>query len=276
MTPMLAVYPVESSRRHGAGRRIRLRPAHDPVKPFPRGAIAIGANTDFAAERTRAAERSLDYIESGMLLGLGSGTTVAALVGLLAPRVAAGLRVQVVCGSTHIKTQAATAGIPLADDAAFSRLDLAIDGADEIDPQLRAIKGGGGALLHEKIIAAAADRVIFMADSRKPVAQLGKAALPVEVVPFGWPSVARRLAAMGPAPVLRNDPATGQPFVTDEGNYILDCRFGAIADPEALAARLEAIPGVMAHGLFLGLATLALIAHGETVDVLTPPSTATR
>lgn len=225
---------------------------------------------DFAAERTRAAQRSLDYIKPDMLLGLGSGTTVAALVGLLAQRVAAGLRVQIVCGSTRIKEQAAASGIPLADDAAFSRLDLAIDGADEIDAQLRAIKGGGGALLHEKLIAAAADRVIFIGDSRKPVTQLGRAPLPVEVVPFGWPSVARRLVELGAAPTMRLDPTSGAPFVTDEGNYILDCRFAAITDPEALAAHLDAIPGVMAHGLFLGLATLALIARGDTVEVLTP------
>jgi ribose 5-phosphate isomerase A len=226
--------------------------------------------TDFAAERLRAAERSLDYIAPDMLLGLGSGSTVAALVGLLGERVAGGLRVRVVCGSSGIKAQAAAAGIPLADDSAFSRLDLAIDGADELDPQLRAIKGGGGALLHEKIIAAAADRVIFIGDSHKAVAQLGRFPLPVEVVPFGWPSVARRLTELAPRPTLRIDPTTSGPFVTDEGNYILDCPFGAIADPEALAARLEAIPGVMTHGLFLGLATTALIARGQTVDVLTP------
>jgi ribose 5-phosphate isomerase A len=195
---------------------------------------------------------------------------VAALVELLGERVAAGLRVRVVCGSSHIKAQAAAAGIPLADDMAFSRLDLTIDGADELDPQLRALKGGGGALLHEKVIAAAADRFILIGDSRKPVARLGRFPLPVEVVPFGWPSIARRLAALGPAPRLRLDPATEAPFVTDEGNYILDCPFGAIADPDALAARLDAIPGVASHGLFLRMATLALIARGDTIDVLRP------
>jgi ribose 5-phosphate isomerase A len=231
--------------------------------------MAPTSNVDYAAERMRVAQRSLDFIEPDMLLGVGSGTTVAALVDLLGQRVAAGLRVRVVCGSTHIKAQAAAAGIPLIDDAGFRRLDLTIDGADELDAQLRAIKGGGAALLHEKIIAAAADRVIFIGDSRKPVAQLGQAPVPVEIVPFGWPSVARRLAALGPTPVLRLDPATGGPVVTDEGNYIVDCRFGAIAEPEALAERLAAIPGVMAHGLFLGLASMALIARGDSVEVLT-------
>src|SRR5438105_4571056 len=214
--------------------------------------------TGAADERTAAARKSLDYVEPGMLLGLGSGSTVAALVPLLGERARAGLRVQAVCASSSTRRLATQAGIPLLDEMTFDRLDLAIDGADEFDPALRAIKGGGGALLREKIVAAAAERFILIADSRKPVAQLGQFPLPVEVTQFGWRSMAKKLAYLFP-PVLRLDKATGQPFVSDEGNYILDCKTGPIADPDALAAELAAMAGVMAHGLFIGMASVALV-----------------
>jgi ribose 5-phosphate isomerase A len=228
------------------------------------------ASADYAAERRLAALRSLDEVGPDMLLGLGSGSTVAALVPLLGRRVQDGLRVRAVCASSRTRALAEQAGVPLLPEDGFTRLDLTIDGADEIDARLNTIKGGGGALLREKVLAAAADRVVLIADSRKPVARLGQGPLPVEVVPFGWPSIARHVTAVAGAATLRADPATGRPFVTDEGNYILDCRGGPIADPAGLAARLAAIPGVMAHGLFLGLAGVALIARGDRVEVLTP------
>jgi ribose 5-phosphate isomerase A len=228
----------------------------------------MAANSD-ANEKVLAARKSLEFIQDGMLLGLGSGSTVAALVPLLGERIRAGLRLQAVCASSYTRALAEQAGIPLLDEKAFQRLDLAIDGADELDPALNAIKGGGGALLRERIVAAAADRFILVADSRKPVARLGQFPLPVEVTQFGWQSMAKKLAGLFP-PTLRLDKATGQPFISDEGNYILDCKTGPIADPVALAARLSAMAGVMAHGLFIGMASLALIAHGDRVEVLQP------
>ena len=224
--------------------------------------------SDSVAERRLVAQKSLDYVTDGMRVGLGSGSTLAAVVPLLGERVRAGLRIQAVCASSSTHALATQAGIPLLDEMTFDRLDLAIDGADEIDPKLRMIKGGGAALLREKIVAAAADRFLVIVDSRKPVQQLGQFPLPVEVTRFGWQSMARRLRGLFPA-TLRLDKATGQPFVTDEGNYILDCQTGAIADPDALAAQLSAMAGVMAHGLFIGLASLALVARGQQVDVMT-------
>jgi len=219
-------------------------------------------------ERTVAARKSLDYVQTGMRLGLGSGSTVAALVPLLGERIRSGLRIQAVCASSSTRALATQAGFPLLDEKAFDHLDLAIDGADEIDPALRLVKGGGGALLRERIVAAAADRFIVIADARKRVAQLGQFPLPVEVTQFGWRSMAKKLGELFPA-TLRLDKATGQPFVSDEGNYIFDCKTGPIVDPDGLATRLSAMAGVMAHGLFIGLASLALVASGEKVEALT-------
>ena len=221
-------------------------------------------------ERTVAARKSLDYVQTGMRLGLGSGSTVAALVPLLGERIRSGLRIQTVCASSSTRALATQAGIPLLDEKTFEHLDLAIDGADEIDPALRLVKGGGGALLRERIVAAAADRFIVIADARKRVARLGQFPLPVEVTQFGWRSMAKKLGELFPA-TLRLDKATGQPFVSDEGNYILDCETGPIADPERLATQLSAMAGVMAHGLFIGLASLAVVARGGNVEELTAP-----
>jgi ribose 5-phosphate isomerase A len=229
----------------------------------------MATSAEQQAEKTRAALASLDYVRPDMRLGLGSGSTVALLVPLLGERVRAGLRVRVVCASEHTRGLAEQAGVPLMADDDFTRLDLTIDGADEIDPQLRTIKGGGGALLREKVLAAASDRVVLIADSHKPVKQLGAFPLAVEVAAFAWPSTAARVGAVAGPPTLRRD-AAGRPFVTDGGNYIVDCRCGQIADPDALAARLGVTPGVLTHGLFIGLASLALVARGDTVEVLTP------
>jgi ribose 5-phosphate isomerase A len=216
---------------------------------------------DASVEKQRAAERAVALVEDGMRLGLGTGSTAERFVRLLGERVARGLSVHGVPTSRATAALATSLGIPLIE--LDGELDLCVDGADEIDPQLRLIKGAGGALLHEKIVAAAARRVVIIADSQKRVAVLGRARLPVEVVRFGWPATGRRVAALGGAPELRRG-ADGQPFVTDEGNFILDCRFGEMARPEELAARIDAIPGVVEHGLFLGLAHLALLgADGE-------------
>lgn len=222
---------------------------------------------DDALYRQRAAERALDYVENGMAIGLGTGSTASFMLRGLAARLAEG-RLQRIVGVPTSEQTAALArelGIPLTTLDQHPSLDLALDGADEIDPHLRLIKGLGGAMLREKIVAASAKRFIVMASDRKRVERLGeRSPLPVEVVAFGMPLCMRRLAALGGKPVLRRD-RTGAPFVTDEGHLILDCHFGVIADPEALATAICAIPGVVAHGLFLGMASLAVIAGPDGV-----------
>jgi ribose 5-phosphate isomerase A len=216
------------------------------------------------ADQRAAAAAALEEVREGMRLGLGSGTTAAWFVRLLGARVRAGLRVVGVPTSSATRELAAHEGIPLAGFDRIDELDLCVDGADEIDPRLRLIKGAGGALLHEKIVASAARRRVIIADGTKRVARLGAAPLPVEVVAFGAPVVARRLHALGAVPSLRRLPG-GEPYLTDEGNYIFDCRFGALDDPDATAAALSALPGVVEHGLFLGLADVALVADGGVV-----------
>jgi ribose 5-phosphate isomerase A len=224
--------------------------------------------------RQRAAEHALGYVESGMTIGLGTGSTATFMLHGLATRLADG-RLQRVTGVPTSEVTAALArelGIPLTTLDRQPHLDLALDGADEIDPQLRLIKGLGGAMLREKIVAASAARFVVMAAVSKCVERLGeRSPLPVEVVAFGLPLCVRRLRALGGAPALRRD-RSGAPFVTDEGNLILDCNFGIIADPEALAASICAIPGVVAHGLFLGMASLAVIAGPDGIVELHAPS----
>jgi ribose 5-phosphate isomerase A len=202
-----------------------------------------------------------------MALGLGTGSTAKHVLRGLAARLRDG-RLRDIVGvptSEEIAALARELGISVVTLAERPRLDLAIDGADEIDPQLNAIKGLGGALLREKIVAASAERFVIVGDETKLVARLGqRAALPVEVIPFGLPLCERRLAALGCVPTLRRV-AGGDPFRTDEGNVILDCRFDAIGDAPALAAAIDAIPGVVGHGLFLGMAAFALVAGGDGV-----------
>ncbi|GIW02084.1 ribose-5-phosphate isomerase RpiA [Roseiflexus sp.] len=228
--------------------------------------------------RRRAAERALDYVESGMAIGLGTGSTASFMLRGLAARLADG-RLQRIVGVPTSEQTAALArelGIPLTTLDRHPSLDLALDGADEIDPHLRLIKGLGGAMLREKIVAASAARFVVMASVSKRVERLGeRSPLPVEVVTFGMPLCIRRLAALGGEPVLRCD-HSGAPFVTDEGNLILDCHFGVIADPEALAAAICAIPGVVAHGLFLGMASLAVIAGPDGIVELECPDASRR
>ncbi len=194
-----------------------------------------------------------------MLLGLGTGSTAAHAVRLIGER---RLKVRAVATSNATAELAREMRIPLVTLAEVDRLDLAIDGADEIDPHLRLIKGGGGALLREKVVASAADRFVVIADASKRVPQLGAFPLPVEVIPFAAPLLRRRIAALGAEVSVRGG---GQPVVTDEKHWILDCRFGAIPDPETLDAELRLMPGVVETGLFLGMADEAIIASGETV-----------
>ena len=226
-------------------------------------------NANREQRKREAAARALELIEPGMRLGLGSGSTAREFVDLLGKKVAAGLSVRCVATSEATEIQAKSLGIPLTTLNELPELDLTVDGADEIDPELRLIKGGGGALLREKIVAAASLGMVVIADASKKVARLGAFALPVEVVPFGLAAtkrhIERALANLGLAgPVrLRGGAA---PFVTDGGHQILDCALGAIPDPERLALALSVIPGVVEHGLFIGYARAAIIAGAEGVE----------
>jgi ribose 5-phosphate isomerase A len=220
-----------------------------------------------------AAQAALDLVEDGMRLGLGSGSTAARFVALLGKKVAAGLKVTCVPSSEATRAQAEKLGIPLTTLDEMPQLDLTVDGADEIDPDLRMIKGGGGALLREKIVATASDRMVVIADESKLVATLGKYPLPVEVVRFGLLATMRLMEALtteiGCQGEIRLRPGEGEaPFVTDQGNLIVDCSFGAIPEPEVLAFALKRVPGVVEHGLFLGLADLAIVAGSGGVKAL--------
>jgi ribose 5-phosphate isomerase A len=233
------------------------------------------AGADSERRKREAAQRALHLVEPGMRLGLGSGTTAHHFVDLVGDKVAAGLDVRCVATSEATAALAKARGIPLATLDELPELDLTVDGADEIDPELRLIKGGGGALLREKIVAAASRRMAVIADATKLVSRLGAFPLPVEVVPFGLAATRRHierafadLSLAGPVR-LRGE---GAPFVTDGGHYILDCSLGAILDPERLAEALSRIPGVVEHGLFIDYARTAIIAGAEGVEVLDRPA----
>jgi len=218
-------------------------------------------------EKEAAARASLRFVRDGMTLGLGTGSTAAYVVRFLGNKVHAGLKIRGIPTSVHTGELAASLGIPLTTLEECQEIDVDIDGADEFDPQLHLIKGGGGALLREKIIASASRQVVIIADSSKQVAVLGKFPLPVEVTPFAQPLVAKRITALGATVNLRRD-AKGNIFITDEGHHILDCSFGQIPDPPALARKLSDMPGVVEHGLFIDLATVVLCAKGENVTEL--------
>ena len=225
---------------------------------------------DFELFKRQAAEHALQYVQSGMTLGLGTGSTATHMLHVLAEALRDG-RLRDIVGvptSDAIGALARQLGVPTATLDERPQLDLALDGADEIDPALNLIKGLGGALLREKIVESSADRLIILADETKLVAQLGtRAPLPVEVVAFGLPLATRRLAALGSVPTLRRS-ADGSAFRTDEGNLILDCRFPGIADAAALNAAINAIPSVVEHGLFVGMAALALVAGPAGVTTI--------
>jgi ribose 5-phosphate isomerase A len=208
----------------------------------------------------RLALVAADLIAPGMLVGLGTGSTADAVTRELGRRVAGGLVFTAVPTSDRTETLARGLGIPLTTLGEIGRLDLGIDGADEIDPALDAIKGRGGALLREKLVALSCDDYVLVATTEKSVDQLGvRTPLPVEVVAFGWRQTAKRLASLGIAAEPRmagGDPA--QPWVTDNGGIILDCATGPIADPLQVAAAVKAVSGVVEHGLFLGIARAAL------------------
>lgn len=207
-----------------------------------------------------AARKALALVEDGMCLGLGSGSTAAVFIDLLGEKVRAGLKISGVPTSSTTEKLAVKNLIPLLSLNDAPTIDLVIDGADEIDPQRNMIKGGGGALLREKVVAAAAERRVYIADDSKMVKKLGAFPLPVEVVQFAWKLLANKFEELG-ATVSRRESPSGEPFTTDEGNYILDCRFGQIDDPASLAARLSGVPGVMEHGLFVGFADEIIVGR---------------
>jgi len=215
-------------------------------------------------EKEAAARASLRFVRDGDIVGLGTGSTAVYAVRFLGERVQAGLKIRGIPTSIHTQDLATSLGIPLTTLDEIQEIDVTIDGADEFDPQLRLIKGGGGALLREKIVASATKKFVIIADSSKQVPVLGKFPVPVEVIKFAEALVAKKISAMGAAVKVRAD-ASGRKFITDEGNHILDCHFGQIPDPPALARKLETTPGVVEHGLFIGMASIALIGKGTQV-----------
>ncbi|MEP6961559.1 MAG: ribose-5-phosphate isomerase RpiA [Acidobacteriota bacterium] len=216
-----------------------------------------------------AAEAAASLVQDGMIVGLGTGSTAAFAVAALGVRVKAGLRIIGIPTSEATAQQAKSLNIPLSTLAEHPEIDLAIDGADEIVPgTLHLTKGRGGALLREKLVEVAAQRLIIIADDSKIVTRLGsKMPIPVEVIPFAWESTAKRLEALGARASMRDG------FTTDSGNYILDCHFAPIADPVTLAAKIKAITGVVEHGMFLNMATQVFLARPAGVEQLVRTST---
>lgn len=219
--------------------------------------------------KQRAGFKAAEFVEDGMAVGLGTGSTAYWMVERLGERVRdEGLRVRCVPTSRRTEEQALHLGIPLVSLGEVGSLDLAIDGADEIGPQLALIKGGGGALLREKLVAGAARRFVVIADASKRVDVFGRFPLPVEVVPFAWELTARRVAAVTNAEALLRRGEGGEAYLTDNGNYILDCRCGEIPDPARTERELKALTGVVESGLFVGMADLAVIADDDGVELV--------
>ncbi len=217
------------------------------------------------SEKQRAAEAAVEYVKDGMIVGLGTGSTTEFAVKKLGERVRDGLAIRGIPTSDVTKVQAEEEGIPLIDFSETMYIDLTIDGADEIDVNLNMIKGGGAALLREKIVASASKEEIIIVSHEKFVKQLGSFPLPVEVIPFGWQVIFNQLETLGGSPDLRLK--QGQPLLTDQGNYIIDCRFRQIIDAAQLEQRLNMIPGVVENGLFTGLCTRMIMAEGEKIVV---------
>ena len=220
-------------------------------------------------EKAAAARKSLEYVQDGMIVGLGSGTTATFAIQFLGEQVRQGLKIRGIPTSRASGELARSLGIPLTSFEEVSYTAVTIDGADEVAPGLALIKGGGGALLHEKIVAAASHRLVIVADQHKIVERLGRFPLPVEVIPFAASPVKVQLEKIGAQPVLRST-HDGSPYITDEGNYIFDCHYGEIMDPAGVADAIKSMTGVVEHGLFLGLASVAIIAGPSGAQVMTP------
>jgi len=224
-------------------------------------------------QKEKAAARAIELVRDGMILGLGTGSTAAKFVDRLGAKVASGLKVLCVPTSEATRAQAERLGVPLASLDDEPGLDLAVDGADEIDHHLNLIKGGGGALLREKIVACASREMLVIADESKWVNRLGRFPLPIEVVDFGLGATKKAIATVVseagcPGPIRLRHKPDGHVFVTDQGHLILDAGLGAIPDARKLAQGLSRIPGVVEHGLFIGLARRAVLAGSEGVRVI--------
>jgi ribose 5-phosphate isomerase A len=227
------------------------------------------------AKRAAAAQAIERFLQNGMTIGLGSGTTSRWFVRILGERVAKGLRVIGVPSSKSTGQLAQEVGVPLAELDDVGQLDLTIDGADEIDGKGRMIKGGGANLLWEKIVACASKKMVGIVDESKLVQRLGRFPLPIEVIPFAWRTTERHMrklfadSSFG-EPKIEMRGGTEKPLITDSGHYLLDCHLEQIPDPESLAEKLKQIPGIVEHGLFLGIATDAVVGRAKgDAEVLT-------
>ncbi|MGP4073391.1 ribose-5-phosphate isomerase RpiA [Piscibacillus sp. B03] len=211
-------------------------------------------------------EQAAECIQDGMLVGLGSGSTMFYVLKALGERVKQGIQIRGVPSSIKTENWAKEFGVPLTDFSEVERLDIAVDGADEIDPEFNLIKGGGGSLLREKIVDAAADRFIVVADDRKLVDRLGAFPLPVEVVKFGWQLTKNKIESLGCSAVLREK--DGDVFVSNNDNYILDCQFDVISNPKELHDEIKSLLGVVETGLFFDIVDEVLVARNKGVDII--------
>jgi ribose 5-phosphate isomerase A len=208
-----------------------------------------------------AAEKAVEWLKDGMTVGLGTGSTVQPFIEAVGRKVAEGLSIKAVATSVRSEELARELGIPIVPFSDVAEIDITVDGADEVDPDWHLIKGGGGALLREKIVADSSTKLIVIVDESKLVRHLGKFPLPVEVVPFGFELTERKLRRLGCEPRLRM--ADTLPYKTDNGNYILDCEFDPILEPGRLAADISRIPGVVEHGLFVGMAAQIIVGRPD-------------
>jgi ribose 5-phosphate isomerase A len=216
-------------------------------------------------EKEAAGRAAAELVRDGDVVGLGTGSTAYFAVVALGERVKAGLKISGIPTSLQTADLARAVGIPLTTLDEHPEIDITIDGADEIDAKLNLIKGGGGALLREKVVASASRKMVVVADSGKIVRVLGKFPLPVEIISFARTVIEKKIVALGGGPKLRTR-RDGSPYVTDNGNEILDCSFGEIEDPAELARELGNVPGIIEHGLFIGLAKLVMVGRGNSVD----------
>lgn len=215
-------------------------------------------------QKRLAAAAAVEFVEAKMIVGLGTGSTTEYAIRLLAERVHRGLKISCVPTSVSIEKLARGLRLPLVNDAnAFRKIDLTIDGADEVDSHFNLIKGGGGALTREKIVASRSERQIIIVDETKLVDKLGKRAVPIEIVPFGWKSTLEILRGLGAQVKLRRPARSKKPFVTDNNNLILDSAFGVIQEPAELAGKIKGIAGVVEVGLFIGLVDLVLVGRSD-------------
>lgn len=225
---------------------------------------------DKDGEKQAVARAGLNFIQDGQVVGLGSGSTSAFFIQFLGERVSAGLQIRGIPTSMRAQQLAQKCGIRLATLDEIRTIDVDVDGADEFDPQFQLIKGGGGALLREKIVASVSTKFVVLADSSKQVPFLGKFPLPIEVIPFAETVLTQRISALGATVMLRKA-KDGSAYKTDEGHHILDCHFGKIPDPGELAQTLSGMPGVVEHGLFIKMASVVLLAKDNRVIELQPP-----